>query len=108
MSGQIVQFRPTVARKMEALTVTNAVQVLTPALFKDSGMSGGASEAFLTNYGAGLRFTYDGVTSPSATVGHVLQDGGTLVLKGQQQMAAFKCYRLSSTDTEITVSYEYE
>ena len=107
-SGQIVQFRPTVARNMESLTVTNAVQVLSRSLYGAVGMSGGAQEAFLTNYGAALRYTYDNSTSPSASIGHVLPDGGTLVLKGQQQMEAFKCYRLGSVDTVITVSYEYE
>ncbi len=107
MSGSIIQFRPTIGFGFEALTVTNSVQVLTPSKYMESNTSGGASEAFLTNYGAAIRYTYDG-TTPSSTVGHVLSDGGVLVLKGQNQMASFKCFRLSSTDSEISITYEKE
>lgn len=106
-SGMIVQTRPTVGRSMETLTVTNAVQVLTPALYSASTMSGGAQEAFLTNYGAAIRYSYCSGVTPSATNGHVLPDGGTLVIKGQQQMKDFKCFRVA-TDSEITVTYEFE
>ena len=106
MSGAIVQFRPTIGYAFEQLTVTNAVQVLTPSKYKDSSTSGGACAAFLTNDGAAIRYTYDG-TTPSATVGHKLADGGILVLNGQNQMASFKSFRVSS-DSQITVTYERE
>lgn len=106
MSGQIVQFRPTIGFAFEQLTVTNSVQVLTPSKYKDSTTSGGASAAFVTNDGDALRYTYDG-TTPSGTVGHKLQDGGVLVLNGQNQMSAFKCFRVT-TDTTITITYERE
>jgi len=105
-SGSIVQFRPNIGFAFEQLTVTNSVQVLTPSKYKPADTSGGASEAFLTNAGAAIRFTYDG-TTPTATVGHLLQDGGSLVLKGQNQMSQFKCIRESS-DSEITITYERE
>lgn len=107
-SGMITQTRPTVGRNMEALTVTNAIQVLTPSKYMESSMSGGAQEAFLTNYGAAIRYTYCPNVSPSATVGHVLPDGAMLILRGQQQMKDFKCFRLSGTDSEITVTFEFE
>ena len=106
MSGSIVQFRPTIGFAYEELTVTNAVQVLTPSKYKDSVTSGGASNAFITNDGDALRYTYDG-TTPSATTGHKLSDGGILVLSGQNQMASFRCFRVS-TDTTIRVTYERE
>lgn len=105
-SGQIVQIRPNVGHAFEQLTVTNAVQVLTPSKYKDSSTSGGSSSALVTNYGNSIRYTYDG-TTPSASVGHVLPDGGILVLQGQNQMAAFKCFRVSA-DSEITITYERE
>ncbi len=105
MSGMVVQFRPTCGYATESLTVTNSVQVLTPTIYKDSVTSGGAQTAFLTNYGAAIRYLYSGAT-PDASTGHVLQDGGILVLQGQQQMKDFKCIRLSSTDSIITVTYE--
>jgi len=106
MSGLVVQTRPTIGYAFEQLTVTNSVQVLTPAKYKDSNTSGGASSAFLTNDGNPIRWTYDG-TTPSATVGHLLPDGGILVLNGQNQMASFKCYR-ESADSEISITYERE
>lgn len=106
-SGMIVQTRPNIGYDFEALTVTNAVQVLTPGKYAPSSTSGGASSAFITNYGAAIRYTYDG-TTPSDTVGHVLPDGGILILNGQNQMSQFKAYRLSSTDSEIAITYERE
>lgn len=102
----IVQTRPNIGYDSEALTVTNAIQVLTPSKYMESTTSGGASSAFITNYGAAIRYRYDS-GSPSATVGHVLPDGGVLVLNGQNQMAAFKCFRVS-TDSEIYATYERE
>jgi len=105
-SGMIVQRRPNIGYASEQLTVTNAVQVLTPSKYMESSTSGGASSAFITNFGASIRYTYDG-TTPSASVGHVLPDGGLLELVGQNQMASFKCFRVSS-DSEITITYERE
>lgn len=106
MSGQIVQTRPTIGYDFEALTVSTGVQVLTAAKYKNSTTSGGASAAFITNSGASIRYRYDG-TSPSSTVGHILADGGILVLNGQNQMENFKCTRVSS-DSEISVTFERE
>ncbi len=106
MSGSVVQFRPTIGYAHEELTVTSSVQVLTPSKYKDSTTSGGASAAFITNDGDALRYTYDG-TTPSATVGHKLPDGGVLVLNGQNQMVSFKCFRVT-TDTTIRCTYERE
>lgn len=106
MSGQVIQFRPTIGYAFEQLTVTNAVQVLTPSKYKDNATSGGASTAFISNETDAIRYTYDG-TTPSASVGHRLADGGILILSGQNQMASFKCFRIT-TDATITVTYERE
>ena len=107
-SGQVVQIRPNIGFAYEQLTVTSGVQVLTPTKYKDSVTSGGAASAFITNYGAACRYTYDNLTTPSTTVGHVLQDGGILVLQGQNQMANFKAYALTATDTVLSITYERE
>jgi len=106
-SGSVVRTRPNIGFATESLTVSNTVQVLSPSIFKDSVTSGGADSAFITNYGAAIRYFYDGST-PTASVGHVLADGGILVLNGQNQMDAFKCIRLSATDSIITVTFERE
>jgi len=108
MSGSIITFRPTVGRCMEQLTITTAVQVLSPSKYGQSGMDGGASDAFLTLEGGNIRYTYCPGVSPSATVGHLLLDGGILVLKGQQQMADFKCYQTGSSGSTLTATYEFE
>jgi len=107
MSGLVVQTRPTIGFASEGLTVSNSVQILTASKYKDSATSGGAQAAFITNYGAAIRYTYDG-TTPTSSVGHVLADGGILTLNGQNQMAAFQCIRLASTNSEIYVTYERE
>jgi hypothetical protein len=99
--------KPTVGYAFEALTVAGSVQVLTPSVYKDSTTSGGATEAFISNSGADIRFRYDGGT-PTSTVGHILSDGGILVLKGQNQMSQFKCIRTGSVSSEISITYERE
>jgi hypothetical protein len=104
-SGMIVQTRPSIAFEYEQLSVSTSIQVLTPSKYADS--SGGATDAFLTLNGGNIRYTYDS-TSPSGTVGHVLLDGGILVLKGQNQMSNFKCYQTGSAGSEISVTYERE
>lgn len=103
--ANVVINRVTVGYDFEALTVADSVQVLSPSKYKDAVTSGGASEAFITNDGAEIRYRYDG-TAPSATVGHVLADGGILVLKGQNQMSQFKCIRTGGVSSEISVTYE--
>ena len=106
-SGSIVKFRPNIGYISEALTVTNAVQVLTPSKYAPSVTTpGGADSAFISNYGNSIRYYYDGST-PSASAGHVLPDGATLVLLGQNQMSQFKCFRVSA-DSELTITYERE
>lgn len=106
-SGSVVKFRPNVGYATETLTVTNAVQVLTPGTYGGTATTpGGAEVAFITNYGNSIRYYYDGST-PSATVGHVLPDGGILTLQGQNQISKFKAFRVSA-DSELTITYERE
>lgn len=105
-SGSVVQFRPTIGFAFEQLTVTNAVQVLTPSKYVDTVTPGGALAASITNEGAAIRYTYDG-TTPSATVGHKLVDGGIINLVGQSQISQFKCFSVSG-DSLICVTYERE
>jgi len=107
MSGGVVQIRPKIGFAYEQLTVTTAVQVLTPSKYAAAqGYESGAS-AFVSLNGGSVRYTYDG-TTPTSSVGHVLQDGGVLTLVGQNQMALFKCIQTGSTGSEISVTYERE
>jgi len=102
---QTVNQRVTVGYATETLTVANSVQVLTASKYKDSNTSGGATDAFITLETAQIRYYYDG-TTPTSTTGHILDVGGTLVLRGQNQMSQFKCIRTGSTSGVITVTYE--
>jgi YD repeat-containing protein len=88
------------------LTVTGAVQVLTPSKYIDSVIPDGALGALITNEGETIRYTYDG-TTPSATVGHRLADGGMINLMGQNQISQFKCSSVSGNSL-ICVTYERE
>lgn len=107
MSGSIVQFRPTIGYAFEQLSVSTGVQILTPSKYMDSTTAGGATDAFITLNGGNIRYCYDG-TSPTSTNGHILLDGGSLVLKGQNQMANFKCIQTGSSGSEISITYERE
>lgn len=95
----------TVGYGFETLSVADSIQVLTPALYKDSATSGGALAAFISLETGSIRYRYDS-GNPSSTVGHLLQPGGTLVLLGQNQMSQFKCIRSGSTSGTISVTYE--
>ena len=103
----VVNQRVTVGFQFETLTVADSVQVLTPSLYKDSTTSGGATDAFITLADGQIRYRYDG-GDPSSTVGHILDVGGSLVLRGQNQMSQFKCIRTGSTSGTISTSYERE
>jgi len=106
-SGHIVKFRPTIGYATETLAVSAVVRVLTPAKYTGSAQNpSGADMCFITNYGNAIRYFYDG-TTPDASTGHVLPDGGILILTGQNQMSQFKCIRLSA-DSVITVTFEAE
>lgn len=107
MSGQIVQFHPTIGYSFEQLNVTTSVQVLTPSKYAESSPFGGASSAYLSIESGSIRYTYDG-TTPSATVGHLLHDGSSIVLSGQNQMAHFKCYQSGGSGSVISITYERE
>lgn len=107
MSGNIVQFRPSIGFAFEQLSVTTAVQVLTPSKYKDAETSGGALSALVTLESGDIRYTYDG-TTPTSTVGHLLRDSGNIVLSGQNQISQFKCYQSGSLGSTISVTYERE
>jgi hypothetical protein len=110
MSGAVVQIRPKIGFAYEQLTVTAGVQVLTPSKYAVTAGNPGyeaAASAFLTLNGGDIRYTYDG-TTPTSSTGHVLRDGGTLTLVGQNQMGTFKCIQTGSTSSEISVTYERE
>jgi len=106
MSGSIVKTRPLVGFAFEQKTVSNSAQTLTQATYKPS--TGPAAEsAFVTCHRGEVRYRYDG-TDPTATVGHILSDGGYIRLDGMHQIESFKAIRAGSVDAELNVTYERE
>lgn len=87
----------------EALTVTTAVKTPTAATIVSGDKK--ARVAYITVESNPINFTYDG-TTPSATVGHNLTAGSTLILTGYANIAALKMYRSGGADATVKITYE--
>lgn len=72
---------------------------LSPSIFKD------AEKAFLTFEGE-CRWTYHSEGEPSSTEGHLMRDGGFIILKGELQIKNFRAIATGSETATIQVSYE--
>ena len=86
------------AFNFEQLLLTDSPQTLSPTMFTN------ATKAFLTCEGL-ARFRYDNGI-PSSTVGHIMNDGMTLVLNGELQIKGFSAICASNNPTIISISYE--
>lgn len=64
-----------------------------------------ASRAFVTAETAQMRYTYDG-TTPTSSVGHILDIGDILVVEGISNVQAFKAIRVTSTSGTIKATYD--
>ena len=82
----------------EAITVSTTAVGLTAANLK-LGIA-----AKITIVDADLRYRTDG-TDASATVGHLLVDGGTLLLDNPSDLLALSMIRDAATDVVVSVSY---
>lgn len=87
----------------EVLTVTTAVKTPTAATLVSGSKK--ARVAYITVESQPINFTYDG-TTPSATVGHNLTAGSTLVLTGYANIAALQMYRSAASDATVKITYE--
>ena len=107
MAGQIVEMRPKVAFAFETVTASNggAAVGLTAGTYKPASGTGDAEECWITLATGDIRYRYDG-SNPTTSVGHVLQAGRALRLKGQHQMANFKAIASGAADGVMSVSYE--
>jgi hypothetical protein len=97
IAGQFVAFAH------ESLTVTNAVKQFTAATIISGAKY--AQVAFISVEDADIRYTYDG-TTPSATVGHLLTNGSSLILTGYTDITAFRAYRAGTVDSTLRCTYE--
>lgn len=88
----------------EQVTVSNSAVGLTSATYAP-GAAGNAERAFITCHQAAVRYMYHG-SNPTSTTGHVLQDGGFIILENQHQIDKFKAIRAGDTDAILEVTYE--
>ena len=64
-----------------------------------------ADRAFVTGETAQVRYTYDG-TTPTSTVGHILDIGDILVIEGIVNVQNFKAIRTTGTSGSIVCTYD--
>lgn len=57
---------------------------------------------------AQIRFTVDGSTAPTTTVGRIMGVGEILVLESGEEMAAFAAIRTGSTSGVLDIEYSLE
>jgi len=96
--------KPKVGFDFETIAVSSSAVTLTASKYHPTGADK-ADSAFLTLEGGDIRYRYDG-GDPTALVGHLLSDGGFLVLLGQNQMEKFKAIRVGGRDGSLSATYE--
>lgn len=91
----------------ETLTVSNASTALTAATYApaDYASKGKAQRAVITANDQPARFRVDG-GAPTATVGHKLAAGETVVITGYTNIVNFRIIREGATDVNLAVTYE--
>lgn len=75
---------------------------LTYSLYAPS--EGTATRAFITVEGEG-RYTYHG-EDPTSFEGHLVRDGGSIVLEGELQIKNFRCISTNTEPCRLSISYE--
>ena len=65
---------------------------------------GDSLRAYMTVEGAAIRFRVDG-GAPTATVGHLANDGDKMLLESASDIKNFKAIRITTTSAVINVSY---
>lgn len=75
----------------EKIAVGAGNNVLTVAKYEPANPNPSANMAMITVDTAGIRYTMDGTTAPSSTVGHILNTtDDPLILEGFQNIAQFQ------------------
>ena len=79
----------------------------TKATYNNSNSNGGAVGALLTLETGAIRYTIDGITAPTSTVGHLMNPGDPMPVRlvGPQTVANFKAIRVTGTSGALTVTY---
>jgi hypothetical protein len=82
----------------ESLTISTAAVSITAAIIDQHH-----DDALVTVETAAVRFRIDG-TAPTATVGHALEVGDVLELRGMGEIGKFQAIRRDGTDATLRVS----
>lgn len=88
----------------EKITVSSSAVGFTAATFQPT-TGGGADRVLVTVEDQPVRLRYDG-TSPTASVGHLLQPGDSITLTGTDSVANAEFIRSGGTDGVIFVTFE--
>ena len=88
----------------EEITVSTTALSLTAATYKPTGHTR-AGYALITCENAAIRFTMDGVTTPTSSVGHLLAAGSSVELESPNTISHFQAIRDGGSDALIQVSY---
>ncbi len=81
-----------------------SITVGTTAVTLVIGEQGGNTQALITVEDAAVRFRLDGV-SPTASVGHVIEAGDTLVIQKGTTLSKVRFIRRDGVDATLRVSY---
>lgn len=93
------------AANFESITVSDTASGLTKTYFIPP--DGYNNKALITCEGANIRFRLDG-TAPTTTVGHILNNGDSLEVKGKDLLNQFKAIRDDATNATLRVTYYQE
>lgn len=86
----------------DSLTVSSTAVALSSA--DNGGPTPNHTHAFLTVETDQVRFTVDGTTAPTSSVGHLLNAGDTLLLDSQNQLQNVQFIRIT---TDVTVKCSF-
>lgn len=92
----------------EAIAVNTAVGFTAAKIMPTSGQfKGMACQAvFCTLETDDIRFTIDGTTTPSSTVGHLLKAGESLTISNASDIDNFNCIKVT-TNGALKVTYKF-
>ena len=88
----------------EMLTVAGSAVGFATATYSPNAHVG-ATRAFVTAETAQVRYRYDG-TAPTASVGHLLEANGSIVIEGPGNIARFQAIRTGGTSAVLATTFE--
>jgi hypothetical protein len=90
----------------EAIAIDGATTLTAAKLTPAAGQFAGhmAAKAFCTVDTDDIRYTLDGSTTPTSTVGHLAVSGSSFILEGGIELANFKAIKVT-TAASLKVTY---